>query len=231
MGAHDNPLRSKLSAGFIPKEKLGQATSWEFESLVATDPNTRSAERLLTDREQRAYDRGHADGVAQTARLAQEEAARARANHTAQIDKVLADLRTRFAELETTGADQVLDLAIEIARHVVRHDIASGRDALLPVVREAVAAVIDQQTQPRVRLNPADFDLIAADLDTDHRLRHCQFLPDAQISRGGCRIETASSEVDASIETRWSQALAALGISDPWRETGAEPAPDTAAPR
>ncbi len=225
MGANDKLSPRRLGGRFIPKEQLGQATSWEFEPLLAGDPSAPSAERLLTDREQRAYDRGHADGVAQTSRLAQEEAARVRATHTAQIDKVLVDLRSRFVELENGGADLVLDLALEIARQVVRHDIEHGRDALLPVVREAVATVIDQQSQPRIFLNPTDFDLVAADLEADGSLRHCQFQADPSLSRGSCRVETASSEVDARIETRWNRALAALGLSDPWSDATEAPPP------
>ncbi|NUQ50761.1 MAG: hypothetical protein HUU27_12710, partial [Phycisphaerae bacterium] len=113
--------------------------------------------------------------------------------------RVLNELRGRFAELESGAADAVLDLAIEIARQVVRREIEIQRDAVLPVVREAVSAIIDEQTHPRVHLHPDDLWLIQADLDTDGLYQGCRFVPDASIARGGCRVETAQSEVDATL--------------------------------
>ena len=40
----------------------------------------------------------------------------------------------------------------------------------------------------------------------------------AQIARGGCRIETANGQIDATIATRWQQVLAALGQTSEWME-------------
>ncbi len=121
-------------------------------------------------------------------------------------------LRARFVELESAAADAVLDLALEIARQVLRREIEIQRDAVLPVVREAVTAIIDEHTHPRVHLHPDDLWLIQADLDTDGLYQGCRFVPDASIARGGCRVETAQAEVDATLATRWRRALGALGV-------------------
>ena len=222
MGAHDS-FYSRRS-GFIPREELGQATSWEFESLGSDAPLSRSAERLLTEREQRAFERGRAEGLTEGLRQAQTEAAQVRATHKAQVDQVLADLRARFAELESQGADQVLDLALEIARQVVRYELSHTRTALLPLVQEAVLAVIDRHASPRIHINPADFELLAPELKPAAALRHAEFIADPGVTRGGCRVETPQSSVDATLETRWARALAPLGLSAPAPELDADPA-------
>lgn len=211
MGAHDSFFSRR--SGFIPREQLGQATNWEFESLGADAPLSRSAERLLTEREQRAFERGHAEGLAEGLSQAQTEAAQVRATHKAQVDQVLADLRSRFAELESQGADQVLDLALEIARQVVRYELSHTRAALLPLVQEAVLAVIDRHASPRIHVNPADFELLAADGKNEGALRHAEFIPDPGVARGGCRVETPQASVDATLEARWARALSPLGLS------------------
>jgi flagellar assembly protein FliH len=36
-------------------------------------------------------------------------------------------------------------------------------------------------------------------------------LPDAAVSRGGCRVESDLGRIDATIETRWSQAATTIG--------------------
>jgi flagellar assembly protein FliH len=130
--------------------------------------------------------------------------------------RVLDELRGRFAELESDGAEQVLQLALAIARQVVRREVEVDASTVMPALREAVASVIDQQTHPRVHLNPADLEHLRVDLEADGLLKGCRFVPDASVQRGGCRVETAHSDVDATIESRWQRVLAAVGI-DPRR--------------
>ncbi|MCY1558844.1 Flagellar assembly protein FliH [compost metagenome] len=43
-----------------------------------------------------------------------------------------------------------------------------------------------------------------------------EFVADAQISPGGCLIESATSAVDATIEKRWSRAVGNLGMNVAW---------------
>jgi flagellar assembly protein FliH len=67
-----------------------------------------------------------------------------------------------------------------------------------------------------VHLNPQDLDHLRADLDADGMLKGCRFVPDAAVLRGGCRVETPHSDVDATLQSRWQRVLAAVGI-DPRR--------------
>lgn len=201
---------------FIPKEHVGEVASWEFQPLDGAGGSplrgsgaaSGAATSVMSERERRAFERGRRQGFHE----GQQEAQRQQAQHARQLDRVLDELRGRFAELESGAADALLDLAIEIARQVVRREIEIQRDAVLPVVREAVAAIVDEQTNPRVHLHPDDLWLIQADLDTDGLYQGCRFVPDASIARGGCRVETAQNEVDATLATRWRRALGALGV-------------------
>jgi flagellar assembly protein FliH len=206
MGAPERPF-----GRFIPKEHVGEAAVWEFQSLAGGE-QPRGTERLLSDRERRAYERGQQDGFA----AGQQAAMLVKSQHGREMARVLDDLRGRFAELESDGAEQVLQLALAIARQVVRREVEVDASTVMPALREAVASVIDQQTHPRVHLNPADLDHLRIDLEADGLLKGCRFVPDASVQRGGCRVETAHSDVDATIESRWQRVLAAVGI-DPRR--------------
>jgi flagellar assembly protein FliH len=206
LGAPERPF-----GRFIPKEHVGEAAVWEFQSL-AGDAQPRGTERLLSERERRAYERGRQEGFAEGQRAAQQ----VKAQHAREVARVLDELRGRFAELESGGAEQVLQLALAIARQVVRREVEVDAAAVLPALREAVASVIDQQTHPRVHLNPQDLDHLRADLDADGMLKGCRFVPDAAVLRGGCRVETPHSDVDATLQSRWQRVLAAVGI-DPRR--------------
>lgn len=208
MPAPDNRNFSPL----IPKEQQGEAASWEFQPLDGRQAKGRAP---LTAHDRRAFERG----IEQGRREAFAAAAAQRQSQAQSIAGVLADLRARFGELESAGADALLDLALEIARQVVRREIQIHRDAVLPALREAVAMVIDQQAHPRVHMNPRDLEAIRADLDADGLFKGCRFIPDAQVGAGSCRVETALGEIDARLEVRWRRVVAeALGVDQPWSE-------------
>jgi len=205
MGAPDN----KGFRGFIPKEQVGEAASWEFASLTG-EVVARGAPAQLTERERRAFERGRTQGHGE----GQAAERRVKAEHGAKVALLIDQLRARFGELEDDGADALLNLAFTIARQVVRREVSVQRDALLPVAREAVSMIIDQHAHPRVFVNPQDFALLRAELEADGLFKGCRFIADARIARGGCRVETAQGEIDATLGTRWERVLAALGSTD-----------------
>lgn len=205
MGANERILR-----GLIPKELVAEAATWEFEPLAGTAGKT-GIDRLLSDRERRAFERGRAQGRAEGL----QDAATQRASNAHRLDQVLRTLRARLAELESGVADATLDMALLIARHVMRREVRVQRDVVLPVLRDAIAALVDQQAQPRVVLNPRDLELVRNDLDAVGMFEGCRFIADAAVARGGCRVETPQGEIDARLETRWQRVLDALGIDDP----------------
>lgn len=202
MGASEKPFGRLIS-----KEHVGEAAVWEFQPLSGTGP-VRGTEKLLSERERRAYERGQQDGYAAGERAAMQ----IKAEHAREMARVLDELRGRFAELESEGAEAVLNLALSIARQVIRREIAIDEQAVLPPLREAVAAVIDQQAHPRVHMNPRDLARLRDDLEADGMFKGCRMIPDAGIARGGCRVETGQSEVDATLQSRWERVLAAVGI-------------------
>ncbi|HRK55968.1 MAG TPA: FliH/SctL family protein [Burkholderiaceae bacterium] len=204
MGASDRILR-----GYIPSEEVADATTWEFQSLTGA-PVRAGTRRVLSERERQAYEKGVAAGLTQG--LAQ--AAAQRASHTARIDAVLGALRSRFSELESNTAQDLLAMALAIARHVLRHEVHVNREAVLPVLTEALNTLADQQAHPRIHLNPEDHALLAHELDGQSQFARCQFVADASVGRGGCVVETPKGEIDARLGTRWRCVLEALGLHD-----------------
>ena len=132
--------------------------------------------------------------------------------------KVQIKMRARFGELHEAGADALLDLAFTIARQVIRRETAIRRDALLPLAREAVSMVVDQHANPRVFLHPHDLATLQPEFEADGLFKGCRFIADPRIARGGCRVETAQGEIDATLASRWERVLASLGASDGSRE-------------
>jgi flagellar assembly protein FliH len=65
-------------------------------------------------------------------------------------------------------------------------------------------------------VHPDDHALVAAGAAEALQARGARLLADAQIERGGCRIDSDLGRIDATIEARWRQAAAVLGSELPW---------------
>ena len=206
MGASD-----RIFSRQIPKDQVGDAANWELRSLGETAQVSRNPAGLWSERERRAFERGHEQGVLETVRAAQQ----VRAGHLERIGAVIANLQAALDELASRGADALLDLSLEVARQVLRRELALRRAAALPAVREAIALIADHTAHPRVHLSPQDYELICAELEADASHRGCRFTADPSVPPGGCRIETPEGEIDATLETRWRRVICALGIDDP----------------
>ena len=77
------------------------------------------------------------------------------------------------------------------------------------------------QLPAKLLLNPQDALLIEANQGRSLSDAGWRIVHDHDISRGGCRLETGSHDVDATIEKRFEKMMAALG-KDPATLSGSE---------
>jgi len=208
MGAPDRFSRT------ISRDKISATGNWKLRPLPSgariTGSSSLSA-RAGADPQQGAYDAGRAQGYADGLRSAQQ----AHAAGLQRLEVLLGQLRQRFDELAETGADALLDLALDVAAQVLRQEVQTHREAIVPVVREALALVIHAHAHPTVRLAPADLALVREALSGDGQLHGCHFVPDPSVMPGGCRIESPQGEIDASLPTRWRRVVQTLGVDVP----------------
>jgi flagellar assembly protein FliH len=89
----------------------------------------------------------------------------------------------------------------------------------LLILRDAVAALPGLSQHTVLHANPEDAALLQPLLTKDPAFTQLTWTvaEDPRMERGGCRLETAQSEVDATLATRWSRVVAALGREDSWR--------------
>jgi len=199
----------------IPKAKVAAASQWELRPLAAgtrvPGSTALSARGTEGSREQSGFEAGQAQGYAEALRSAQQ----ARAVEAQRVQSLMAQLRSGFDELSGQTADALLDLALDVAAQVLRREVQTQRDAILPVVREALGVIIESHAHPTVRLAPADFALVRQALQDDGRLHGCRCVEDPAIEPGGCRVESSHGEIDATLANRWRRVVQALGCSTP----------------
>ncbi len=211
-------------SGFIPKEKLTAYQRWELAAFDEAEQAAASAEATAPPEDEpaialptaeeierihgEAQASGYAAGLEEGRAEARAEAARIAALHD--------HLRSQLQEMDQVISEQLLAVAIEIAGQVLRKSLRVKPELLLPAVREAITTLPLHHGHPTLFLNPDDASLIRQHMGDQLNHNGWRIFEDVTIDRGGCRIESGASEVDATLQTRWRRVLDAIGTQADW---------------
>jgi flagellar assembly protein FliH len=221
-------------AGFIPKEDLAayqrwQANSFDRKSSIkniveqpkSTTPEIGEGELVTTlglptaeDIEQineAARDEGYQAGFEEGLQAAKSSRATAIADEMDRLAALIGNLQVSLAHMDQTIADQVLDLALEVASQVIRGSISVNSESLIPIIREAIAALPLHHSQIMLHLNPADAAMVREETGEQLKQIGVQIIDDTSMTPGGCLLRAGNSEIDAMLETRWKRVLEAIG--------------------
>jgi len=217
--------------GFAPKEKLTAYQRWEVaafdeaeqaaklaarqagaqsktdepsEQMPVVLPTAADIERMHVEAHQQGYAAGREEGIA----LGRASAAR--------INAVMTTLEQALKTLDQDVADQLLATAVEIANQMLRQALRIKPELLLPVVREAVSTLHTLTGHPALFVHPDDAALIRTHLGDQLAHNNWRIIEDSSLTPGGCRVELATSEVDATLETRWRRVIESIGINQEW---------------
>ncbi len=226
---------SRAHSSFIPGEQLGTVTDWDFGAVdqaslrfaaklqaqaeqeeKAKDDGARQAG--FTDGYSQGYAQGHAQATLEGQRLITEYIATQGEQAASQIAQLFGSAQTQLMESQQTMAKGVLELACELARQVLRHELSTNPNALQPVVREALGLLSIDAKAAAVRMNPLDIEVFEDTLRQEFAGLSLNLLSDAGITRGGCLVESAGTVVDGTVERRWQKAVASLGLESAWED-------------
>jgi len=141
---------------------------------------------------------GHAAGLAATQALA------------AQLQALALAFPAALQLAQSSIADDLLALALDIARQVLGQALAADPQAIVSVVHELLQAEPSLSGAPQLVLHPDDAALVKEVLADDLKAAGWRVRSDAHIARGGCRVLAHSGERDATVQARWERVSAAL---------------------
>jgi len=152
-----------------------------------------------------AHDEGFQSGYAEGVQ---------KAVHENQRLQVLVEAVTQ--QIDEQVAQELLDLSLDIARQMLHQALKVQPELLLGVVREAIGTLPHFNQGAHLVLHPDDAALIRERMGEQLTHSGWKIFEDERIERGNARIETANSQIDASLETRWKRVIAALGKDASW---------------
>jgi flagellar assembly protein FliH len=183
-------------------------------------PTVEEIEAIREAARQEGYAEGHAEGLAAGhASGYQDGLDQGRAEAAGELTH-LQDLAVSFGDAVTaadeTISNDVLELALHLARNMVRTAFEVRPELIIPVVRQAVDYLPTLQQPALLILHPEDALIVQGSIGPELEKTGWRIVQDEGIARGGCRVDTASNQIDAQIASRWQRLTQALGKDLGW---------------
>lgn len=188
----------------VPGETVARYELPTLEGMLAGEfdvgrmPTARQLEAMHKQAWAEGYAAGETDGYA----AGEQRAATDLDQRLRVLDGMIRDLGAPLAELDREVVESVADLAVLIARHLVRRELKAEPGEVVAVVRETIRHLPVASRGTKLKLNPDDVDIVRDALALGNESLDWRLEADPLIARGGCIVETETSRIDASVETR-----------------------------
>lgn len=191
----------------IGREEAAKAAPWmpPDMSVPATGGGLVTAGGLA-DLQAEAYREAYEQGLTEG-----REAGRAEVHaHAERLAGMFYDLARPFEALDEEVERELLTLAMALARQIVRRELKTDPTQIIGIIREAIGALPVAAREVRVHLHPEDAAVVREHLAPTESERAWAIVEDPVMARGGCQVTTATSRVDARLETRLGAILSEL---------------------
>ncbi|MBL4744254.1 MAG: flagellar assembly protein FliH [Cycloclasticus sp.] len=197
-----------------------EVSTWSFPSFAESSsvdvaigdvraPTAGDLEKVQQQTAQEASKKGYADGFAKGLKASEAQIAK----KVKSLESVIQSLAAPYEEFDERVENEIASLAIQIAKQLIRRELKADSGQVVGVVKEALAALPSSSQNIQLFLHPEDAALVKSALSLGEADEtRWKVVEDPVISRGGCRVSTDVSTIDATIENRLLAIIAqALG--------------------
>jgi len=199
-----NSNGAEVSAWSLPLVD-GPAVARRREQPVDNKKTAEAAKKAYDE----AYAKGHAAGVAagEAQFTAQNQALQQRIQ---ALDGAAQMLARPLQQLDTTVERELVNLALTVAKHLVRRELKMDPAQVVAIIRETVGLLPAAARDVRVHLHPEDAAFVRERLAAPQVERAWTIVEDPMLTRGGCKVTTDTAHIDARLETRLGTVIASL---------------------
>lgn len=210
----------------IPKEEQTAYQRWEMSAFSEADAagsfspvrvKSKSAAATgisgaLEGVRKEAYTKGMQEGFAVGMAKAKEHMA----NEQQQFLTIASAFEHALEMTDQKIEEDVLGLALALAKSMLKTKINVDPAIILPVVRDAIHYLPTIQKPAIISVHHEDAGILREHLGEELAEQGWQIQEDNNIERGGCLVETGENKIDATNATRWKRMTEALAQSNDW---------------
>lgn len=127
-----------------------------------------------------------------------------------RLTQIINAFTAPLEEVDAVVEQELVTLAMAIARQIIRRELKTDPGQVVGVVREALAALPAATRRVTIHLHPDDAALVREALASGMEEAGWRIVEDALLTRGGCRIHAEHSQIDATVEKRIAAIVAQL---------------------
>jgi len=216
-----------MVASATPKEQMSAYQRWEmasFDDSVSSErvrrereqaeENARTVSQILKQVRQEAYEEGFKTGYADGMGHAESQLETERN----QLVTMASSFQQALAMQDVNVAESVLSLALDLAKAMIKTKLQADPQAVIPVVLDAMHYLPQVKQPARLIVHHEDAKVLRSHIGEQLKEQGWQLVEDSQIERGGCLVETAENQIDASNEMRWKRLVQGLSRFDDWHK-------------
>ncbi len=184
-------------------------------------PSATQLSEIERDAFAKGYEQGERSGM---------EAGRSRADAMLRrMASTLEELAALRQQMIHHTEQQMVQLALSIAKRIVRREVTIDPDLTVAMARVALDR-LGEHSGATIRLHPEDHALAVGEESPPWDGDQVTVVSDESIGRGGCRIESAFGFIEAGVEAQFEEIEKAVLGEDTGEAVAAEAAdvPDTA---
>jgi flagellar assembly protein FliH len=167
----------------------------------------------LTIVEREAWEHGFKDGHVEGVRKGEAELAKRIAEvdvKLAALDAIMGALAKPLDDLDQQVEQELTRLTLAIAKHLVRRELRMDPTQVIGIIRHTVSLLPLSARKIKIHLHPDDAAIVREKLARASGEQEWQLAEDPLMARGGCRLTTENSSVDARFEASVAAALTGL---------------------
>ena len=153
---------------------------------------------------------GYSQGFTEGSKQGYEENVQVLQAKAAEFASLMASLSQPFQALDAEVEKELVKLAIAIATQIIRREIKLDPGQVIAAVREAIKVLPLSSQKISLHIHPDDAELVRSALSLDEMSPAWKMVDDPLITRGGCKVNTEVSHIDATVENRLAAVIATL---------------------
>ena len=161
------------------------------------------------------YSRGMKEGYANGMDLAEQSLA----NEKTCLLNLAGEFSNALEHKSKTISEEVLNLALKIAKTMVKTELSVNSQIILPIIDEILKKFPITDKSLLLIVHPNDAAVVRRHLQKELTNYGWSILENPALEPGSCMVETSTNTINASHQTRWQSICTALNQNNDWHES------------
>lgn len=188
---------------------MNNQENWQRASLTSFSINKEGPyldQELSVSSSQSSYHDELKKGYEEGLKKAQQEFIEYKSN----FENILNAINNSVKIFDEEVIEVVNKLAVSISKQIIRRELQTNSEQVVSVVKEAIKLLPLNSSRLIIHLNPNDISTLQKVFNRDDIVSSYSLVEDPSVQRGGCKLATDDSIIDATIDSQIAQISASI---------------------